>query len=148
MTTSELIYRIQQAYPRIYHACHVDHAQAPSGLSQRNVTILAHIDSAVPLTQTQLARHLGINKSTMSEAVKFLAAQGYVALEADADLRAHRLTLTDSGRRAMGAGSVLDGGRLAALLATLDEEETRIAIAGLEMLARGCARLAQQAKET
>ena len=144
MEPTDAIYRLQAAYPRIYHACHGrhqnQHTSAP-GLSQRDAAILAHLDRQSPITPTMLAQHLGITKSTMSEAIKFLAAEGYVQLEAGTDKRSHQLLLTGKGQEAMSSSSVLEAGRLAALLAALSAAELSKALEGMELLAAAAFRL-------
>ncbi|MCG2584396.1 MarR family winged helix-turn-helix transcriptional regulator [Massilia sp. TS11] len=141
--------RIQAAYPRIYHWCHrgQHHSQAPAQtLTQRDAAILAHLDTARPVAQADLARHLGIAKSTMSEALRHLVAAGFVAQQEQA--RAHLLVLTAQGRAAMGAHSVLEAAPLAQLLGALSAEERALAVRGLELLADAGWRLTQQTKET
>ena len=151
MDKTEFIYRIQSAYPRIYHACHADHQPTPaSGLaiSQRDATILAHLSSTNATTQAQLARHLGITKSTMSEAVKYLMAQGLLEMEVATDRRAHLLRLTEKGKDVMSKSSVLEADKLAAVLAEMTATEMQQAIAGLELLAQACLRLTIKREDT
>ena len=72
MTVEEALVRVQCAYPKIYLACHERHQHAKTTaarLSQRDSTILAHLREDVALGQGELARHLGVAKSTFSEAV-------------------------------------------------------------------------------
>ena len=61
MTISEAIVRVQEAYPRIYLACHSRHhnsrTTAPR-LSQRDSSILSHLNETTPVAQSDLARHL------------------------------------------------------------------------------------------
>jgi len=144
MNPIDAIYRLQAAYPRIYHACHGRHQNqqtAVSGLSQRDATILVHLDRQSPITPTRLAQHLGISKSTMSEAIKYLAAEGYVQLEPGTDKRSHQLLLTGKGQKAMSSSSVLEVDRLAALLATLSTAELSKALEGMELLATAAFKL-------
>lgn len=151
MDKTEFIYRIQSAYPRIYHACHADHQPTPASgvaISQRDATILAHLSSIDVMTQAQLARHLGITKSTMSEAVKYLMAQGLLEMEIATDRRAHLLRLTEKGRDVMSKSSVLEADKLAAVLAEMTATEMEQAIAGLELLAQACFRLTIKREDT
>ena len=147
MNPIDAIHRLQAAYPRIYHACHGrhqnQHTSAP-GLSQRDAAILAHLDRQSPITPTLLAQHLGITKSTMSEAIKFLVAEGHVQLEPGADKRSHQLLLTEKGQQAMSSSSVLEPDRLAALLATLSAAEQSKALEGIELLAAAAFRLTRR----
>nr|WP_315393088.1 MarR family winged helix-turn-helix transcriptional regulator [uncultured Duganella sp.] len=110
-------------------------------MSQRDATILAHLDRQAPITPTLLAKHLGISKSTMSEAIKFLVGQGYVHLGENIDKRSHQLMLTEAGQKAMSACSVLETDRLVALLSVLSEGELLKALEGLELLAAATFRL-------
>jgi len=151
MDKTEFIYRIQSAYPRIYHACHADHqptANSGFAISQRDATILAHLNTAEAMTQAQLARHLGITKSTMSEAIKYLASLGLLEMEIATDRRAHMLRLTDSGKVMMGKSSVLEADKLAAVLAEMTTKEMELAIAGLELLAQACFKLTSKREDT
>ncbi|MBI3726714.1 MAG: winged helix DNA-binding protein [Burkholderiales bacterium] len=151
MEKTEFIYRIQSAYPRIYHACHADHQPTTaSGLaiSQRDATILAHLNSTDAMTQAQLARHLGITKSTMSEAIKYLLGQGLLEIEVATDKRAHLLRLTEKGIDVMSKSSVLEADKLAAVLAEMTATEMEKAIAGLELLALACFRLTMKREDT
>lgn len=144
MNITKAIYSIQSAYPRIYHACHADHQANPANgmaISQRDATILAHLTFATPITQTQLARHLGIAKSTMSEAIKYLIAEDLVKREIATDTRAHLLQLTVKGQDIMSRNSVLEAGKLAAVLAHMSDTEVEKALAGLEILAQACLNL-------
>jgi DNA-binding MarR family transcriptional regulator len=150
MDIIQTIYRIQAAYPRIYHACHGQHQNqqtSASGLSQRDATILAHLDRESPITPTLLAKHLGVSKSTMSEALRFLLDKGYVHLGSANDKRSHQLVLTEAGQKAMSAGSVLEVERLSALLSVLSEPELMKALEGLELLAAATFKLTLKNKE-
>ncbi|MBC3918615.1 winged helix-turn-helix transcriptional regulator [Undibacterium sp. CY18W] len=151
MDKTEFIYRMQSAYPRIYHACHADHQPAAASgiaISQRDATILAHLSSADAMTQSQLARHLGITKSTMSEAIKYLASLSLLEMQIATDKRAHLLRLTDKGKAMMGKSSVLETDKLAAVLAEMTATEMEQAIAGLELLAQACFRLTMKREDT
>ena len=140
---------VLRAYPQLYHACHVEHrtrASAPDGLTSRDAGLLAHIDWTDGVSPARLARHLGIVPSTLSAALTRLAAQWLVAMAADPkDARRRRVRLTDHGRAAVAAGSVLDADRLAAVLARLDGADRRKAVEGLSLLA-GAARAWREEK--
>ncbi len=139
---------IQRAYPQVYHACHVEHRSrhaSPSGLTEKDASLLAHAGASEGVTPGALARHFGVAASTLSAQIKRLEAMGLIALEPDpADSRRRRLSLTDQGRAATRAGSVLDAGRLTALLDTLNTDERRRAVEGLTVLAEGARRLRAQ----
>jgi DNA-binding MarR family transcriptional regulator len=126
-------------YPQIYLACHVEHrtrGSSRSGLTSRDAAFLAHLDDPGGTGPAALARHLGIAGSTLSAALTRLAAQRLVRIEPDpADGRRRLVLLTEAGREIIASGSVLDPGRVAALLARLAPSERRKAVEGLKLLA-------------
>ena len=139
MQLAEAVLRIQAAYPRIYLACHSQHQHARTTrqrLSQRDTTLLAHLSGSTPIRQGDLGRHLGLAKSTLSEALAHLVSCGYVARAADAARpRTVLLMRTAQGTAAMSEGSVLEAKRLERLLKRLSTSDQQRAIDGLELLA-------------
>lgn len=131
---------LQQLYPRIYIACHVNHVRAATSsvhLSARDSAILAHFEESRPLRPSKLARHLGIARSTLSQALKKLVMLGYITSQKnDADRRQLSLRLTAQGREAMQAASVLDREKVAELLRQLTPAQRKSGLAGLAVLAR------------
>jgi DNA-binding MarR family transcriptional regulator len=130
---------VQTCYPKIYLACHTRHQRAATsdtGLSPRDASLLAHLDERRPTTPTELARHLGVSKSTMSAAIKRLRALAYVVVSTDPrDGRTVRLRLAPKGAAAMRASSVLEPARVRRLLGTLRSSDRRAALHGLALLA-------------
>lgn len=139
MSASE-VRAVQRAYPQVYLACHVRHrraANSPDGLSERDGALLAHLDDLRGRRPTDLARHLGIARSTLSAALDRLVSPGLLRLApAPEDRRERRAFLTPAGARALAAASVLDARRLAAVLARLSPAERRCAVRGISLLAR------------
>jgi DNA-binding MarR family transcriptional regulator len=131
---------VQRAYPQIYLACHVRHrraASSPDGLSERDGALLAHLDELAGVRPTDLARHLGVARSTVSAALERLAGLGLARLlPAPRDRREREIRLTAQGARALAKASVLDARRVAALLSRLSPTERRCAVRGLSLLAR------------
>lgn len=137
MTLDDAIVRIQTAYPRVYHACHAGHRQQPSsapGLTAQHGMLLAHLSEERSITQSELAAHLGVAKSTLSEALSGLVEQGFI--ERTPAGRSLSLRRTSAGTQAMSRGSVLETSRLRTLLDRLSDDERRQAVAGLELLAQ------------
>lgn len=141
----ELVFEIQRLYPQIYIACHVGHVRAGStkfSLSSNGASILAHLSLRKGTSPRSLASHLRVAPSTLSAAIKRLAQLGYLANTPRAtDRRQRELWLTELGAEAMRSTSVLDAGRVAQLLEKLQPRERKIAVRGLELLARAASQL-------
>lgn len=133
--------RVLLAYPMVWFACHARHARGRDGegVSERDRDILVHLAAAEPARATALARHLGIQKSTLSEAIDSLEARGLVARRRrEDDKRRVDVTLTRLGRTAVRRGSGLEARRVARVLGRLGSSDRQRALAGLEALARAC----------
>ena len=77
MTVEQTIRVVQMAFPQVYLACHTRHERKRSTeerLSQRDSAILAHLDEKAPTVPSQLARHMGIARSTLALETKRLHA--------------------------------------------------------------------------
>lgn len=136
---------VQTWYPQIYLACHTRHvhrASSTTRLSAADSSLLAHLDVTRPITAGQLARHLGVGKSTLSAALKRLVRLGYIDVERNPrDRRTIHLRLGAEGAAAMGESSVLEASRVRRLLAALSSDERRRALDGLSLLAEGARRI-------
>jgi DNA-binding MarR family transcriptional regulator len=136
---------VQRWYPHIYLACHTQHHRRRSNAAQLTAhesSLLAHLSEHRPMRASDLARHLGVGPSTLSAAVKRLAALGYIIrAREDADGRAPALRLSPQGARAMQTGSVLDTARVRALLGKLSITDRERAIVGLQLLAEAARKL-------
>lgn len=154
----DLVDAVQQAYPSLWFACHVEHRTRgephPTGLTDREATILAHIapDGTAP---APLAAHLGMAKSSLSAHIARLEQLGYLRSDTtDADARRRLLVLTPEGRAARRSASPLHADRVAGVLAQLDEADRVQAVQGLTLLARAAqqfmarARTSANAEET
>jgi DNA-binding MarR family transcriptional regulator len=143
--SDELVREIQRLYPQIYLACHVDHVRAISTkwrLSSRDSSILAHLDGERGMSPHTLATHLSVAPSTLSAAIRRLTDLDYIRSDpAQSDLRQRELRPTARGTAAMAETSVLDAGRIAAVVKLLDAEDREAAINGLRLLASAARRL-------
>jgi MarR family transcriptional regulator, organic hydroperoxide resistance regulator len=142
----DAVQEIQRYYPQIYLACHTRHIRAASTryrLSAKDSSLLVHLSKTEPRTASELSVHMGIGASTISAAIRRLVGLGYLQRDRGRnDRRVASLTLTEEGAKAMAATSVLDGSRLAALLALLTHEERKRAVDGMRLLADASYRLA------
>ena len=137
---SDLVFKIQRDYPRIYLACHVDHVRARTsshGISSRDASLLAHLDASEAQTAGDLAKHLGIAASTLSATLARLESLGYLdRVRGGSDRRFVAPRLTSKGREAVSGTSVLNADRVAEALAQLSPAERKRAADGLTLLAK------------
>jgi DNA-binding MarR family transcriptional regulator len=141
MTVETAVRVVQIAYPQVYLACHTRHQRKRSTehrLSQRDSAILAHLDVENSISPAVLAKHLGIARSTMSEALKRLIALGFVLR---ATPRGAAVVLSDRGARAVQETSVLESGRLGAALSRVSASDRQTICRGLQRLAEACRQL-------
>ena len=138
MNVDDAIQAVQLAFPQVYFACHTRHQRKRSTahrLSQRDSAILAHLSTTDPVAPGELAAHLGISKSTMSEALKRLVTLGFARR---ASSRSASVLLSDQGRHAVADTSVLETARLRAVLEPLTAADRELVRRGLETLAHAC----------
>ena len=149
MTLDQIVEQVQLTYPQVYYACHTRHQRKRSTdhrLSARDAAILAHCSTEHPRVPAQLARHLDVARSTLSEAVKKLALLGYVRRVADdGDGRQVGILLTPKGLHAVRETSVLESARLAAVLRNASPADRAAITEGLTKLADACRRYRERA---
>jgi DNA-binding MarR family transcriptional regulator len=146
MDLDQAVRVVQAAYPQVYLACHTRHQRKRSTahrLSARDAAILAHLDEHLPIAPARLAAHLGIGRSTLSEALKNLERLGYVSRPSTrAGARRAGILLTTRGAQAVSETSVLESPRLRAVLAGTSVRERMLIVSGLDALAHACRRAA------
>ncbi|HEY3798201.1 MAG TPA: MarR family winged helix-turn-helix transcriptional regulator [Caulobacteraceae bacterium] len=104
-SVTHLLHRVLQL-ALDYHA----EASGPVGLTQRQFTVLAAAGAADGVSQSDLVRATGIDRSTLADLVARMIAKGLLERERSAtDARANTVRLSDTGRAALA-----DGGRPAA----------------------------------
>jgi len=142
--------RLLTAYPAIYLACHRDHVrtdEAGSPLTEKQASVLDHLDAKRPTTLSKLAEHMGVGRSTMSTTVARLVRAGYVARVPSAqDGRSVGLTLTAAGRRIQEENTVLNRQLVRQMFKVMGAAEAERALAGIESLARAAAVLLKRRK--
>lgn len=146
MSESDVL-AVQRAYPKIYHACHVDHPRRATNvakLSARETWVLGHLSTDFGMSPLDLATHLGVVPSTLSAVLKRLGTLGYVRRAARSNDRRHvDIFLTDRGAMAIEGASVLDFERLAMVLSGLAPADRKRAVDGLGLLAKAAERAMQ-----
>lgn len=104
------------------------HAEAagPAAITQRQFTVLSAAGAAEGLTQNDLVRATGIDRSTLADLVARMLAKGLLERErSTTDARANMVRVSPAGRAALGAGIGAATGadqRLLALLAPKKRE--------------------------
>jgi DNA-binding MarR family transcriptional regulator len=74
----------------------------PDAVTQRQYAVLAAVAAREGLTQTDLVRSTGIDRSTLADLVARMIGKGLLARQrSTADARANTVRLTDSGRKAL-----------------------------------------------
>ncbi len=81
-------------------------AAGPGAITQRQYTVLAAAAARDGLTQNDLVRATGIDRSTLADLVARMLAKGLLVRERSAtDARANSVRLSDAGRTALAAGA-------------------------------------------
>ena len=79
---------------------------APFGVTGRQVGVLIAIDDRVPLSQQEVARRLGVDRTTMVDLIDELEDKGLVQRRQDpADRRRNVVALTPAGTATLAAAS-------------------------------------------
>ena len=145
MSLERTLQIVQFAYPQVYLACHTRHQRKRSTvhhLSARDSSILAHLDQDVPMTPARLAAHLGVARSTLSEALKRLTALGFTKHTPRPASGGSRggvgILLTSKGAAAIRETSVLETPRLRTVLQRLTPAQMRTVARGMSLLAAAC----------
>lgn len=133
MVGDEIVREIQRLYPLLYFACHRSHAR-DDGLGESDLRLLHHIDGGSRSFASALARHLGLSRSRMSEALKRLERRGLIERTPDTAGR-KRIALTAAGAEALTTDDGLDPETIEAILSGLDEGQRELVIHALRLLA-------------
>jgi DNA-binding MarR family transcriptional regulator len=122
-------------------ARHYDAEFAQAGLKGTQFSLLSHVVALEPVQPAELARHMGLDASTLTRNLRVLIDQGWVRQGPGDDARSRRIESTDTGRAKqqaarrhwkkaqLGLQERLGVDRLAALHALIDDG---IALLGAE----------------
>ncbi len=95
---SHLLHRALQRALDIYAE-----TAGPTAVTQRQYAVLAAVSAREGLTQADLVRSTGIDRSTLAELVARMLGKGLIARErSNEDGRANTVSLTDKGKTALG----------------------------------------------
>ncbi|MBC6983170.1 MarR family winged helix-turn-helix transcriptional regulator [Caulobacter sp. 17J80-11] len=96
---SHLLHRVLQIALDVY-----GEEAGPDGVTQRQFAVLTAVSADEGLTQTDLVKATGIDRSTLADLVARMIGKGLLARErSNADARANVVRLTDAGREALEA---------------------------------------------
>ena len=120
-SVTHLLHRVLQL-ALDYHA----EASGPTGLTQRQFTVLAAAGAADGVSQSDLVRATGIDRSTLADLVARMIAKGLLERErSSTDARANTVRLSEAGRIALvegGKPATRSDARLLDLLPTKKRE--------------------------
>jgi DNA-binding MarR family transcriptional regulator len=114
-------------------ARHYDGEFARAGLKGTQFSLLSHVVSLEPVRPAELARHMGLDASTLTRNLRVLIDQGWVRQGPGDDARSRRIVSTDAGRAKqkearrhwkkaqLGLQARLGAERVAALHALIDD---------------------------
>jgi len=77
---------------------HYDLAMAGVGLKTTQYSLLSHVFKQGPVGSAVLAASMSLSASTLSRNLRPLINAGWLELQAGADARSHRVTITAAGR--------------------------------------------------
>ena len=109
---------------------------APSGLTSSQLAVLWCVIGGEPLAMNEIARHLVMDKTTVSRNVAALADAGLVVVRAGEDARVRSLASTAKGRRAFQAAIPLWEAAQAEVVERLGETRFADAVTQTRRLAR------------
>jgi len=144
------IKRVLDAYPTIFLACHRQHLRsdaAGNAITEKQASVLDHLDATHPTTLSKLAEHMGVSRSSMSIMVARLNRAGYISSRPNEDdARSVGLTLTQSGLRVKEQSSILEPALLMKMFRLIPPAELESALQGIETLAKYANILLRQRK--
>jgi DNA-binding MarR family transcriptional regulator len=99
-------------------------AAGPGAITQRQYTVLAAAAAQDGLTQNDLVRATGIDRSTLADLVARMLVKGLLVRERSAtDARANSVRLSEAGRTALAAGATPASAADSRLLASLSAKK-------------------------
>jgi DNA-binding MarR family transcriptional regulator len=104
-----------------------DEALRPAGLTNGQFSLLMSLNRPVPAGMGSVATLLGMDRTTLTAALKPLARRGLVAIGPDpADRRSRLLTLTEAGKAVLAGAVPIWEATHAAIESRLDLEPARL----------------------
>ena len=79
---------------------HYDRHLRPAGLRVSQFSVLAMLAQTGPLPMSQLAKRLGLERTTLTRNLRPLQAKRWIAVSEETDRRVHSVEITPKGRAA------------------------------------------------
>ncbi|HWE44399.1 MAG TPA: MarR family winged helix-turn-helix transcriptional regulator [Caulobacteraceae bacterium] len=129
---SHLLHRVLQLALDLYST-----ETGPDGLTQRQYAVLTAVAHNPGLTQTDLVRSTGIDRSTLADMVARMISKGLLERERSSlDARANTVSLTDAGRAELNEAKPKVDAADKQILALLPRGKRNSFISGLKAFAR------------
>lgn len=100
-----------------------DEVLKPSGITIAQLSLLRHLEIAEPVTISELAKMMRIDRTTLNRNMKPLAYTGLIAINPGKDSRTRQVMLTDAGKDAVAKAWALWGEAQASLKEYLGEND-------------------------
>lgn len=140
LMTVEIIKKIQATFPLIYFKAHRRHHPTGKGseqLSQADYQLLVHVSALGATGTIELADHLHLSASTVSERLSYLVGLGLISKkQGDTDKRRFRFRLTTEGSQRVSTDSVLEYDKLEEIIGALTENEAVVVGQAFDLLKR------------
>ena len=141
-STSHLLHRVQQLASDRFAIL-----VGENGVTLRQYVVMTAIAETPDMTQVDLVRATGVDRSTLADMLNRLEQRGWVARKAsEADARAKAVRLTDAGGETLIAARQHARAADAAILDALPRTKRKAFVAILEKLSAHADKLAKQAE--
>jgi len=112
----------------------------PSGLRTTQFSLLGHLVAYGPMSMTELAERLGMDRTTLTRNLRPLERKGLVTVGAGETRRVRRIAVTEAGRRSFAAAKPLWAEAQRHFLDRLSPERWQVLRELLELAAAGASR--------
>lgn len=134
MVAETLVDEISELYPLLYFASHTSHSRSDD-LTERDLRLLTHIGTEGCPSASGLARHLGIARSTMSEAIRSLEIRGLLIRERTGSSR-RPIHLTTEGLEAIRSDEGLDRRVISQIMNELSASQQNTVLNAFRLIAQ------------
>ncbi|WP_094606400.1 MarR family winged helix-turn-helix transcriptional regulator [Sporomusa silvacetica] len=80
---------------------------APSGIKITQYSLLRHLEQVEPVTISELAKFMRIDRTTLNRNMKPLSEMGFIKINIGEDPRSRQVMLTEAGKSALSTATTL-----------------------------------------